>query len=194
MGKALTIVTMLVLPIAVFATVFVIGQGSTSTQTRAADPNQVEAGSYIAASTFVDSDTPDKNYGESTTLWADGESKKITYIKFNLADLAGKNIKSAVLKMFVTHGSEGVEQINMVPVSAWLPNEITYSVRPLVGEQIATINGGQNGEWVSVDLTSFVKEHAGQVVSVAISSDDPNGLAFNSAKAPFDRMELVVEE
>lgn len=194
MKKTLSIVGVLSLVLLLPVALFVLGQ-QTGFENRAGDANQISAPGFIADSAFVDAETPTKNYGASSTLWADGESIKIAYIKFNLTELAGKEVKSAVLKLFVTHTSAGVQEIKVVSVSAWTGDTITYSVRPLVGDElVTTFDGGAAGAWVEVNLTDFVRANAGQVVSVAISSDDPNGLAFNSSKAPFDKMELIIEE
>lgn len=194
MRKTLSIVGVLSLVLFLPVGLFVLGQ-QTGFENRAGDANQISAPGLIADSAFVDAETPTKNYEASSTLWADGESIKIAYIKFNLTELAGKEVKSAVLKLFVTHTSAGGQEIKLVPVSVWTGDTITYGVRPLVGDElVATFAGGAAGQWVEVNLTDFVRANAGQVVSVAISSDDPNGLAFNSSKAAFNRLELVVDK
>ncbi len=182
----------LVLPVAIF----MVGQNqnpSSQASTNSALPENGPVG-YIVEDAFVDSDSPDKNFGGAPVLWADGESRKIAYIKFNFEKLAGKTISSAVLKLFVSHASEGTFEVKAVPVSTWTGDTITYSVRPLPEEVVTTISGNQIGEWVGVDLTQFVQQNAGKVASLAIEGMDPNGLSFNSLESPFDKIELVVEE
>lgn len=181
----------LVLPVAIF----MVGQNQNPSSQASVDSSLPQNGpiGYVVEDSFVDSDNPGKNFGSAPVLWSDGESKKITYIKFNLESLAGKNIQSAILKLFVNHASEGEVLVKVVPVSSWTGGSITYNVRPLAEEVIASINGGSVGEWVEVDLTQFVQQNVGKVVSVAIESNDPNGLSFNSLESPFDKIELDVQ-
>lgn len=181
----------LVLPVAIF----MVGQNQNPSSQASVDTSLPQNGpvGFIVEDAFVDSDNPGRNFGSAPVLWSDGESKKITYIKFNLESLSGKSIQSAVLKMFVNHASEGEVFVKVVPVSAWIGDSITYNVRPLTEEVVATIDGGSVGEWVEVDLTQFVQQNAGKVASIAIESDDPNGISFNSLESPFDKIELDVK-
>lgn len=190
LGVVGVLALVLVLPVALF----LVGQNqnpSSQANVNSSLPGNAPAG-FIVEDAFVDADNPARNFGSAPVLWSDGVSKKITYIKFNLESLAGKSIQSAELRMFVSHTSSGVSEIKAVPVSAWTADSITYSVRPLPEEVITTINGGNVGQWVEIDLTQFVQQNAGRVASIAIESSDPNGLSFNSLESSFDKLELVV--
>ena len=193
MKPILGVVSVLVLTVVISATVFVALQ-PTDSAPKAADLNQVNGNGLVGDDAFVDKDTPTKNFGSSPVLWADGESEKISYIKLNLASLAGKDIKSANLHLFVNNPALQPSQIWDVPTSSWTGDTITYNVRPLLGSQIGTINGGTAGSWLDVDLTQFVKDNVGKVVSIAITTNDPGGLSFNSSKAPFNKLELQIVE
>lgn len=192
LGVVGVLALVLVLPVALF----MVGQNqnpSTNASVSSELPENSPTG-YIVEDAFVDADTPNKNFGGAPILWADGESRKIAYIKFNLVSLEGKDIESAILKMFVSHASEGVSDVKLVATSTWTGDTITYSVRPLPEAVVTTISGGNVGEWMEVDLTQFVQGNVGKVVSVAIENANPNGLAFNSLESPFEKIELVVTE
>ncbi len=196
MGKTFGVVGVLALVLVLPVAVFLVGQNQNPGSKAANNvllPDGTPAG-FVAEDAFVDEETPSKNFGLVPTLWADGQSRKITYIKLNLSSLAGKEVKKAVLKLYVTHESSGLLEIKEVPASSWTEKTITYSVRPLTGDAITSVSGGVAGSWVEIDLTEFVRKNAGGVASLAIESSDPNGLAFNSVESPFNKLELVVDE
>jgi hypothetical protein len=148
---------------------------------------------FVIDSVYVDSSLPNKSLAGTETLWADGQSIKISYLKFNLMPLAGKPFKIAKLRLFVSHTAGPVQNVYSVSDVSWQGHGVTFSSRPVLGEVIGKISGGKQGEWVEVDLTAYAKRFVGKQMAVAIGSGNINGLGFNSTLAPSGKPELVVE-
>ncbi|OGG19233.1 hypothetical protein A2721_00140 [Candidatus Gottesmanbacteria bacterium RIFCSPHIGHO2_01_FULL_47_48] len=183
---------MLILPVALF----LIGQ-QTYLPNRAAEqaenlpvPTRVGA---LVDDAYVDADVPTKNLGEEAVLWADGSSVKISYLKFDLSGKTASSIRSAVLRLKVTHASEGAQTIYAVADSSWTEKAITYGNRPSLGQALGKIQGTKVGEKVEIDLTPYAKSKAGGMMSVALGSSDPGGLAVGSKEAVIGGAELVME-
>ncbi len=197
MAKVLGMVGVLALVLVIPVTVILIGQNQTY-KSNAATKLELESaaeGNLVAEDSYVDSDTPDANFASEPMVWADGVSKKIAYIKLNLTSLAGKNIQSAKLKVFVNYPASSPVEVKVVPVSTWSSDNLTYNVRPLPSNTVVTtINGGTKGEFMEIDLTDFVKQNTGNVVSLALETNDPGGFSINSLDAPFNKPELIVVE
>ena len=195
MAKFGGLLVLLALVVVLPAAVFVVMQPS-NPRSNAADLNSSQnarANGMVVDGSFVDSDTPNKNFGEAPVLWSDGNSKKIMFFKLDLAKLEPSKVNSANLKLTVVHGSEGEFQVINVPVSTWTGDTITYNVRPLPGETVTKFKGVNGGQELIIDLTDFVKANAGKVASIMIQTGDPNGLSVNSLVSSYAPPELVVK-
>lgn len=186
---------LLVLPVAVF--LVRQREGAQNVGSKAAEPSSpsplvTKGNGLVVDSGYVDFDVPTKRLDGSKVLWVDGSSKKIAYLKFDLSSLQVK-VNFAKLRLFVTHGSRAKQTIReVVGTSSWRANSLTFQNRPDLGKVLAVIEGGEQGKWVEVDVTSFVNANAGEVVSVGIESNSVNGLGVSSLGAPSNRPELVV--
>lgn len=185
---------LLVLPVALF----LMGQPETKfdTRSKASDGEngqEATAPGFVIDDVYVDSDLPNKSLSGATTLWADGQSTKISYLKFNLSPLLGKTISSAKLRLFVTHTATPVQNVYAVSDVSWKGQGVTFASRPALGEILAKIDGGTQGDWVEVDLTKYTQDNIGKLMAVAIGSNNINGLGFNSTFAASQKPELVVE-
>lgn len=146
---------------------------------------------------FVSKEQPGTNYGTNNKLRIDGSPQKISYLKFDLAPVAGKTIKKATLKLKIPKadgsGSSNKFSLRRVNQSAWTENGIKYSNRPSLGSQVTTFTGKGPGNLIQVDVTNAVKPIAGQRVGWAITSSGSNELILNSRNATSGRPQLMVE-
>ena len=144
-----------------------------------------------AADTFVRSDYPNNNYGNSLIVSTDNTPIKIAYFKFNLNILAGKTIKSVRFKAKVTDSSADLQKIKETS-NSWSETTLKYSNKPARGSLIASFPGGTAGNWINVDVTSFVNKFKGKTASLAIESTGSNLFNINSRQSTY-KPYLMVE-
>ncbi|OGC46130.1 hypothetical protein A2793_00075 [candidate division WWE3 bacterium RIFCSPHIGHO2_01_FULL_38_45] len=138
---------------------------------------------YPVADTYVTSAEPNKNRGKTTSLHIDGSPVEITYMKFDLEALAGKNINTARLKVRVTNYSPSDYNVKRVPNTSWKENEVTYNNKLDIGAIISTFAGADAGTWIEIDITNFVKDRKGSLMSLGFDGSGSNGLDFNSRES-----------
>jgi predicted esterase len=123
---------------------------------------------------------PTSNYGYRTRLQVDGSSLKTTYMAFDLRGVSG--VGQAVLTVRVTDPSRGVQHIHEAAHSQWSEAGLTYRNRPGLAGLIATLHGGGRGD-VSIDLTDFIRDRTGRIITLVLSSPDRDGLYFESRES-----------
>jgi hypothetical protein len=136
------------------------------------------------ADASLESDSPNNNFGKDNTLWVDGSPVRITYIRFNLDSLAGKQIKSAKLELSVNNYTKATQTLKLVDNTSWAESTITYNNRPLEsGTVLGTLNGGNAGDTKSIDLTSIIAQKAGGAITISISQTATDGIGYNSKES-----------
>lgn len=131
--------------------------------------------------TYVSSSSVGTNYGNATTIQSDGSPKKIGYLKFDLAPLAGKTLTSVKLRLRVTNSSLGTKSIKTTPLT-WNENSMTYNNRPTLGSTIQTIGSSLFGGYKEVDVTNHINANKGQIIGLAIDMAGSDGLDFYSSE------------
>lgn len=145
------------------------------------------------ADTYVKSSSAGTNYGTATTMYADGDPKKISYLKFDLTSLAGKTVLSAKLRFKVADDSAKTPQ-TVVEVSdtSWNERSMTYANRPSFGGTLATFNAnGGTKRLIEVDVTAYIAARAGSSAAFGIDSAG-DGLNFYTRET-VDKPALVVQ-
>jgi hypothetical protein len=133
------------------------------------------------ADASLESDSSNANFGKNTTLWVDGSPVRVTYIRFNLATLAGKSVKSAKLQLIVNNYTKGTQTLKLVDNTSWGESTITYKNRPPIsGKVLGTLNGGNVGNTKSIDLTSIIAQKAGGAITIAITQTATDGIGYYS--------------
>src|SRR3990172_2838882 len=115
-------------------------------------------------------------------------------MKFDLRFLADQTVSLATLRMFVTNGSKGAQNVKLVADTAWTEGAITYANRPPKGATVTTFPPGAGAAlWREVVITSAIAANAGSLLSLAIDSANSDGYGFNSVEATANRVELAIE-
>jgi hypothetical protein len=123
---------------------------------------------------------PTSNYGLRNVLQVDGNSVKTTYMTFDLD--AVSQVSAAVLRINVVDPSSGVQYIHEAAHNQWSEAGLTYNNQPGIAGLITTLNGAATGELL-IDLTDFIRDRLGRVVTLVLSSSDKNGLYFESRES-----------
>ena len=138
---------------------------------------------YPVADTFITSAEPNKNRGKTTSLHVDGSPVEITYMKFDLASLAGKSINTAKLKVRVTNYSPANYNVKRVSDNSWKETVVDYNNQLVMGAIITTFAGADAGSWIEIDISSYVKDRKGSLMSIGFDGSGSNGLDFNSRES-----------
>lgn len=154
------------------------------TMTASEDPLSISAiVRPITADATVSSETPDDNLGEEPVIEVDGDPEKISYLQFGVDGINLENVTSAVLRLYVENASADESFLAMAQNEGWDESEITYNTRLLTGQQQVVIPRSEKDLWVEVDITQFVRQAAGDDVTVAISAVEADGIDFASSEA-----------
>jgi len=131
------------------------------------------------ADTYVDARRPEKNFGLSTRLEADGKPAQISYVRFRVTGIDGM-ILSATLRLWVLNPSKSIGgTIVQVNDSGWSETELTFSSRPAVDERpVATLRAAEQDTWVEANVTQAVTGDG--PVSLAITSMVEDGAGYAS--------------
>lgn len=142
---------------------------------------------YSLEDTYVDKKNPGQNYCRKQ-LQVDGDPVNISYLKFDLRKIKN-NITSAKLFLKVTDSSNSIQRVRAVSSNNWSECTLTYNKKPSFQNTIASFNGSSTGKWVAIDISSYIKNKRGQLISLAIDSKGSNKIAFfsreNSTYKPY---------
>lgn len=138
-----------------------------------------------------------KNFGKKTNLLVGSkltrEKKKITFIKFDLKDLADKDIKSAKMRLKVASSTASLLTFKHVSNNDWSENTITYKNKPSFTSTITRKFGRPKGRWVEVNVTKLVKKLKGKQITIGIEQSGLKDISFISKESKKDIPQLVVE-
>jgi hypothetical protein len=140
----------------------------------------------------VGSYQPNSNFGGYNTLGADARPVWISYLKFDLSYLMGKDIKKAKLKLYVTNSSAGYQNIKSISNSNWNEYTLTYNRRLAMDGVLGYMDRSAKNTWSEVDVTSYVKSKLGKQMSIGIDSYDGDGLVFYSKDNSSNKPQLIV--
>ncbi|MEK7571750.1 MAG: DNRLRE domain-containing protein [Patescibacteria group bacterium] len=150
-------------------TALVLSQQSTQLLTQAETTTTNVA---VVEDAFVSASNPTRNYGTDAALKVDLDKK--TYVKFDLAALAGQPISSAVLRVYVINNSSSTQEVKEVLDNNWNESAITFDNQPSIGATVGQLSNTDLNTWREIDLTSYVGQKAGQVMSLAIDATGTN--------------------
>jgi hypothetical protein len=170
--------------------------GEDGEEAQAASTDGLNAAISIAPTddAFVSASSPRAVYGAANALVSDGSPKRMSFLKFDVAGLKGKTVKSAKLSLSVIGGT--VDGPTLYATSAsWSEKTVTYDTRPQpTGTSIADLGPLTAGRTVTIDVTSVVK--ADGTYSFGLYSTNADSAAFASKEraglAP--QLELVTTD
>ena len=109
------------------------------------------------ADAYVYSDKPDANQGSYATLRVDGSPIMRSYVRFDLSTLSDGAITSATLKVYANSDLAQGFSVNQLANNTWQEDKLTYLNAPTPGSTIALSGAVSSDQWVSIDITSYIK-------------------------------------
>lgn len=132
------------------------------------------------ADATVKASSPTSNYGSASSVSIDSSPVEITYMKFDLAPLTGKQIATAKLRVRVSSSSKNTQNIKLVEDTTWAENTITYGSKPAFSTTITQIGNQSSGTYYDIDLTSIVSQRVGSILSFGFEANGNDGFDFYS--------------
>jgi len=108
------------------------------------------------ADAYVNSGSPNSNYGSSSTLRADASPDLHSFIKFNVNNLGGKVISRAQLFVYANNRTNKGLNVHSVSDNTWGEGTITFNNAPVLGDIIGFSSSGNTGVWLIYDITSYI--------------------------------------
>ena len=147
------------------------------------EPEPVEVASLVAvADTYVHMGSQE-DFGSASKLMiksADGKSlSRRAFLKFNVPKVASGELEKVTLRLYCQYASDKSGEINardykLYAVSSdWNEMGMNWSNQPAVGEKVADIDtsSAKKDTWIEIDVTEYVKAHAGELVAFAIINE-----------------------
>ena len=154
---------------------------------------------------YVDSDKPDKTFGTKDKNFLDVKSYPsewiddhyvYSYLKFDLTSLSDDaDIYDAKLRLYIYSSfniiSDPYIRIHRVDDNSWDESTITYNNQPyLYSGYIDSIDLDATDDYLEWDITSYVKYHPGEKISLRISAYEDGNVKFYSQEC----MGLLADE
>jgi len=146
----------------------------TATPTVTPTPYTIER--VATADTYVwsYSSYADNNYGSVSQIYSSHSSTydRMIFLKFNLSDLTNKTLINAYLRLTEVTGNDYTQTLLDVPNTGWDESTITWNNKPALGNVVTTYVHPNNSGTQDFPITSYINGKLGQVLSLAISSED----------------------
>jgi len=128
------------------------------------------------------SNRPDQNFGFDETLQVDDDSGVFdSLIRFDLSDIDTRSVKSAILRLYCTDGSDSGGIIGKMGVSNWNEGSVTWSSAPTAfGAPINSLGTVERATWYEVDVIDLFSGQNKNQVSVRITSNSWNRARYSS--------------
>ena len=132
-----------------------------------------------SADAAVRSILPNTNFGTSTRLRTDGDPTSISYLRFNVANLAG-SVQSARLRVYALTPYDTDFDVHKV-TGSWDPKTVTYTTRPSIDPTVVGTSGRvMLGTWMEADVSSLVTGNG--TINVAITDVHQTGITLAASE------------
>ena len=148
----------------------------------------VTVGMSVSDDSYVSSDAPGTNYGNSPVMKVDSVPLRVGYLKFDLSAYAGKSLVSAELRLRSGgsggSASAGIQTVRRVADDSWTESALTYSNLPALG---STALGSLGPTKASTDYRiplalSSADADLGGILSLGLDSSHWDGLDITSGE------------
>src|SRR3989344_7270870 len=154
---------------------------------------------YASEDSFVSSKYPTTNYGIKTSVeTSDYDSTNIrrTYLKFNLASLAGKTLTSAKLRVTVALTTSVSKTFKIVSPSSWTEKAVNWNNKQSFGSTIGSYSSSKVtlGQTIDIPLNvAKVQGYVGKTFSFGVDNNGTkNNLRFYSKENTTNKPRLIL--
>lgn len=141
--------------------------------------------------TYIDESNPEDVFGADSELSVDGGNQEIAFLEFDLSSVSAP-VDVAMLKIYITNGATGQQFVHEVSENSWTESTLTWNNAPVLGKEIGMTTGGEKDGVLYIEITDYINENLGGLVSLAIQSEDTDSLRFSSSEASDFPAQLVL--
>jgi hypothetical protein len=142
------------------------------------------------ADAYVNAGNLGNNYGQSTSLRADASPDVHSYLRFSVQGLGGSPITQARLWVYAKNSSSLGISANAVPDDSWDELVVNYSNAPALGSILDSSGVFSAGDWVELDVTSYVTGEGSYSFGLTTSSN--TSLSFSSRESSTNAPQLIL--
>jgi beta-glucanase (GH16 family) len=151
------------------------------------------------ADTTINWAEPEDNFGRDATMYSDGIPKKRMCLKYDLSELAGKEIISAEMRISTTADtgspSHDIHEIRIMEFLDWEEYEFDYIARPLF--EGALLGRIDSATWVhtayQIPLDAKVLEsRLGSILGIVVESSGTDGLYLYTRESLYGGVQLII--
>lgn len=144
--------------------------------------------------TFVSASSPRSVYGSYASIVSDSSPNRTAFLKFKVAGLAGKTLKSAKLSLAVTAGTADGPSLYMTG-TGWSESTLDYFGSPRrTGAPIADLGPLVAGRTVTIDVTSVIKGDGTYSFGLYAGSSDSASFASKERAGAGPALYIVAED
>jgi hypothetical protein len=149
----------------------------------------------ILADVRVEASSAGTNFGASSTLAADADSAKQTFLRVRVTGVAGRTVTSARLRLRVASDSRAASdsggRVHAITACAWDELTTTWNARPPIdGPVLSTVGAVASNGTVEFDVTPAIPGDG--IFCLALDSLSSDGVDYNAREAAAGRPELLV--
>src|SRR5438128_12483028 len=134
------------------------------------------------ADTYVDSGSTTKNFNSSTILRAAASPTRISYLRFAVTGVSGRQVQHARLRLGVSTGAAAGGTVHLISNNTWSETAVTFNTRPTVdGSGLQTLGAVTTGATVEFTLDGAIT--ADGTYNLAIDSSNSATVGYNSSLA-----------
>ena len=131
------------------------------------------------ADTYVDSGSATKNFNSSTILRAAASPTRVTYLRFAVTGVSGRQVQKARLRLGVSAGAASGGTVHLISNNTWSETAVTFNTRPAVDgaglQTLGTVTTGATAEFIldgaiTADGTYNLAIDSSNTVTVSYSS------------------------
>jgi hypothetical protein len=131
------------------------------------------------ADAYVDSSQPDVGFGDATSMWVDASPAKQSFLRFDVADAAGRTVTGVRLRLRQIDASPAGGRVFAMSSNDW-GETVTWNSRPAIdGSLLGTFGAVAGGRWYEADLMPTAVAGDG-TISVAVDSTDADGARWRT--------------
>ncbi len=142
------------------------------------------------ADTYVNSSSPDTNYGTLTSLRVDGSPILQSYLRFDVQGLSG-TVTQATLLIFANSASTSGVVANSVSDNTWTETTITYNNAPPLGAALASSGPFGTGVWITMDVTSYITGNG--TYNLGLMTPGSTAVSLASRESGANAPQLIIE-
>jgi hypothetical protein len=128
---------------------------------------------------YVDESLPESSFGSATSLWVDASPVKQSFLRFDVAGIAGRTVSGMRLRLHVTDAAPIGGRVFQISSNDW-DESMTWLTRPSVdGPLLGDFAQVEDEEWYEADLGPWAI-HGDGPISVALDSVEADGARWGS--------------